>query len=126
MKVINTELSNVKILEPKIFKDTRGSFSETFNLRKFRNSVGFSGDFVQDNQSVSKKGVVRGLHAQTAPNVQAKLVRVIYGRIFDVAVDLRRDSNSFGKWVGCYIDSENNYLRLDFHQLPYCQQWFFI
>ena len=60
---------------------------------------------MQDNQSVSKKGVVRGLHAQTAPNVQAKLVRVIYGRIFDVAVDLRRDSNSFGKWVGCYIDS---------------------
>lgn len=109
LKIINTQLSDVKILKPEIFEDARGNFSETFNLNKFRNAIGFTNTFVQDNQSMSRKGVVRGLHAQKAPNTQAKLVRVVYGRIFDVAVDIRRGSASFGKWAGCILSSENSY-----------------
>lgn len=107
MNVIKTELSGVLIFEPKVFGDDRGFFLESFNQRDFEQSVGHTVNFVQDNHSKSTKGVLRGLHYQLAPFAQGKLVRCVAGEVFDVAVDIRRDSPTFGKWAGVYLSAEN-------------------
>lgn len=105
MELIKTEIEGVYILEPKVFGDNRGYFMETYNENEFK-KLGLNYNFVQDNQSKSKKGVLRGLHFQkTYP--QAKLVRVLEGEVFDVAVDLRKDSPTYGKWVGVILSEEN-------------------
>jgi dTDP-4-dehydrorhamnose 3,5-epimerase len=107
MKVIDTEIPDVKIIEPDIFGDERGFFMETWNQNTFEELVtGKSTQFVQDNHSKSKKGILRGLHYQTE-NTQGKLVRVVSGEVFDVAVDIRKNSPTFGKWVGIYLSAEN-------------------
>ena len=107
MKVIETDIPDVKIIEPAVFGDERGFFMETWNQNKFEELVtGKPTKFVQDNHSKSKKGILRGLHYQTE-NTQGKLVRVVSGEVFDVAVDIRRDSPTFGKWVGVYLSAEN-------------------
>ena len=105
MELIKTEIEGVYILEPKVFGDNRGYFMETYNENEFK-KLGLNYNFVQDNQSKSKRGVLRGLHFQkTYP--QAKLVRVLEGEVFDVAVDLRKDSATYGKWVGVILSEEN-------------------
>jgi dTDP-4-dehydrorhamnose 3,5-epimerase len=107
MKVIDTEIPDVKIIEPTVFGDERGFFMETWQQKKFEELVtGKPTNFVQDNHSKSKKGILRGLHYQTA-NTQGKLVRVVSGEVFDVAVDVRKDSPTFGKWVGVYLSANN-------------------
>ncbi|MCD9544492.1 dTDP-4-dehydrorhamnose 3,5-epimerase [Photobacterium carnosum] len=107
MKVIDTSIPDVKIIEPTIFGDDRGFFMETWNQKKFEDLVtGNPTKFVQDNHSKSKKGILRGLHYQTE-NTQGKLVRVVSGEVFDVAVDIRKDSSTFGQWVGVYLSAEN-------------------
>lgn len=106
MNVIPTELSGVVLLEPRVFEDARGAFFESFNARVFRELTGADDVFVQDNQSRSRKGVLRGLHYQIQ-QAQGKLVRVGAGEIFDVAVDLRRDSPTFGRWAGFILSAEN-------------------
>lgn len=108
MDIINTEISGVKILVPKVFHDKRGFFLESFNSNIFNTLVCNTYSFVQDNHSHSKNNVLRGLHYQTT-NPQAKLVRVLNGEIYDVAVDLRKSSKTFGKWVGKKLSSENNH-----------------
>ena len=104
-KRIDTEIEGVCIIEPTVFGDNRGYFMETYSKPDFE-EIGIKEEFVQDNQSKSKKGVLRGLHFQIE-NTQGKLVRVIKGRVFDVAVDLRRDSSTYGKWVGVELSDEN-------------------
>ncbi|WP_318495624.1 dTDP-4-dehydrorhamnose 3,5-epimerase [Photobacterium leiognathi] len=107
MKIVDTEIPDVKIIEPSVFGDERGFFMETWNQKKFEEEVtGKPTQFVQDNHSKSKKGILRGLHYQTK-NTQGKLVRVVSGEVFDVAVDIRKDSPTFGKWVGVYLSAEN-------------------
>ena len=106
MKVVATDLPDVLILEPKVFGDDRGFFYESYNARVFREKTGLDVDFVQDNHSRSAKNVLRGLHYQVR-QPQGKLVRVIAGEVFDVAVDLRRSSPSFGRWVGFNLSAEN-------------------
>lgn len=107
MKVIETEIPEVKIIEPAVFGDERGFFMETWQQKKFEELVtGKPTQFVQDNHSKSKKGILRGLHYQTE-NTQGKLVRVISGEVFDVAVDIRKDSKTFGQWVGVYLSAKN-------------------
>ncbi|MCD9547789.1 dTDP-4-dehydrorhamnose 3,5-epimerase [Photobacterium carnosum] len=107
MKVIETDILDVKIIELDIFGDERGFFMETWNKNKFEELVtGKPTQFVQDNHSKSKKGILRGLHYQTE-NTQGKLVRVVSGEVFDVAVDIRKNSPTFGKWVGVYLSGEN-------------------
>ncbi|MCD9477024.1 dTDP-4-dehydrorhamnose 3,5-epimerase [Photobacterium phosphoreum] len=107
MKVIETEIPDVKIIEPDVFGDERGFFMETWNQNTFEELVtGKPTQFVQDNHSKSKKGILRGLHYQTE-NTQGKLVRMVSGEVFDVAVDIRKDSPTFGKWVGVYLSAEN-------------------
>jgi len=108
MKVIPTDLPEVLILEPRVFGDERGFFMESYNRRAFNDAVGYDVDFVQDNHSHSARGVLRGLHYQLPPFAQGKLVRVASGRVFDVAVDMRRSSGRFGKWVGVELSSENH------------------
>jgi dTDP-4-dehydrorhamnose 3,5-epimerase len=108
MKVIATDLPEVLILEPRVFGDERGFFMESYNRRAFNDAVGHEVDFVQDNHSRSSKGVLRGLHYQLPPHAQGKLVRVTSGRVFDVAVDVRRSSPGFGKWVGVELSAENH------------------
>jgi dTDP-4-dehydrorhamnose 3,5-epimerase len=105
-KVIPTAIPEVLILEPKVFGDDRGFFFESFNQLDFNLVTGLSVQFVQDNHSKSTKGVLRGLHYQIQ-HPQGKLVRVIQGAVYDVAVDLRRSSSSFGKWVGVELSSDN-------------------
>lgn len=105
MKIVETPLSGVLILEPKRFGDARGWFMETFNANVFRDA-GLPDSFAQDNHSCSTAGVVRGLHYQLH-EPQGKLVRCTRGRIFDVAVDIRRDSRSFGRWTGVELSAEN-------------------
>ncbi|QUM83554.1 dTDP-4-dehydrorhamnose 3,5-epimerase [Moritella sp. 28] len=105
MKIINTKIPDVKIIEPKVFGDERGFFVETWNEERFAEMVA-NRKFVQDNHSKSKKGILRGLHYQTN-NTQGKLVRVVSGAVFDVAVDLRKDSDTFGEWVGEVLSAEN-------------------
>lgn len=106
MNVIETDIQGLKILEPKVFEDNRGSFFESFNSRVFADAIKLNCQFVQDNQSNSKKGVLRGLHYQLK-KPQDKLVRVLKGRIFDVAVDIRKGSATFGKWFGIILSAEN-------------------
>jgi dTDP-4-dehydrorhamnose 3,5-epimerase len=104
--VTPTSIPDVLILEPKVFGDSRGFFFESFNARDFSEIIGQKVDFVQDNHSKSAKGVLRGLHYQIQ-HAQGKLVRVIEGSVFDVAVDIRRSSPTFGKWVGEVLSEEN-------------------
>ena len=106
MQVITTSLAGVLIVEPKVFGDARGFFFESFNMRRFAELTGINAAFVQDNHSRSAKGVLRGLHYQIE-QPQGKLVRVIAGEVFDVAVDLRRSSPTFGKWCGNNLSAEN-------------------
>ncbi|HAS6066699.1 TPA: dTDP-4-dehydrorhamnose 3,5-epimerase [Vibrio vulnificus] len=107
MKVIDTKIPDVKIIEPTVFGDERGFFMETWNQKRFEELVtGKPTQFVQDNHSKSKKGILRGLHYQTE-NTQGKLVRVVSGEVFDVAVDIRKDSPTYGQWVGVYLSSAN-------------------
>lgn len=106
MKVIETKIADVKIIEPKVFGDERGFFMETWNEKVFR-EAGIGTKFVQDNHSRSVKNTLRGLHYQIK-QPQGKLVRVTRGEVFDVAVDLRKDSPTFGEWVGEYLSEENN------------------
>lgn len=106
IKVTPTELPEVLILEPKVFGDERGFFLECYNKRSFREATGLDLQFVQDNHSRSRRGVLRGLHYQIR-QAQGKLVRVVRGRVFDVAVDLRRSSPNFGCWVGIELSGKN-------------------
>lgn len=108
MKIIDTKIPDVKIIEPTVFGDERGFFMETWNKKIFEQLVtGNEINFVQDNHSKSSIGVLRGLHFQYAPYEQAKLVRCIIGEIYDVAVDIRKHSPSFGKWVSVRLSAEN-------------------
>ena len=106
MQAIPTNIPDVVILEPKVFGDERGFFFESFNARAFREVTGVERDFVQDNHSKSARNVLRGLHYQIQ-QPQGKLVRVIQGEVFDVAVDIRRSSLTFGQWVGVHLSAEN-------------------
>lgn len=106
MKLERTSIPEVLVLEPKVFGDARGFFLEPYNRRTFREATGFDVEFVQDNHSRSRRGVLRGLHYQIL-QPQGKLVRVLAGRVFDVAVDLRRGAATFGKWVGMELDAES-------------------
>ncbi|TBV07614.1 dTDP-4-dehydrorhamnose 3,5-epimerase [Phytopseudomonas dryadis] len=106
MQVIETTLADVFILEPKVFGDDRGFFYESFNARAFQEATGLQRDFVQDNHSRSQRGVLRGLHYQVQ-QAQGKLVRVTAGEVYDVAVDLRRRSPTFGQWVGVHLSADN-------------------
>lgn len=107
MNIIKTEIPEVIIFEPKVFGDERGFFLESFNQKIFEEATGLKRDFVQDNHSKSSKGVLRGLHYQLPPMAQGKLVRVVQGEVFDVAVDIRKSSPTFGKWVGVHLSAEN-------------------
>ena len=108
MKVTKTDIEGVLILEPRVFGDERGFFFESFNQTAFSAAVGHDVKFVQDNHSRSAKGVLRGLHFQNAPHAQGKLVRVTQGAVFDVAVDIRPGSTTFGRWVGVELNAENH------------------
>ncbi|APG26642.1 dTDP-4-dehydrorhamnose 3,5-epimerase [Syntrophotalea acetylenivorans] len=107
MKVIPTDIPEILILEPKVFGDERGFFYESFNQRAWEEATGLKRNFVQDNHSRSVKGVLRGLHYQLPPSAQGKLVRCVVGEVFDVAVDVRKSSPTFGKWVGVNLSAEN-------------------
>lgn len=107
MKIIETKIPDVKIIEPKVFGDNRGFFMESYNHKKFIEAVGHDLNFVQDNHSRSQKGVLRGLHYQIK-QPQGKLVRVTSGRVYDIAVDIRKSSSTFGQWVGVELSAENN------------------
>ncbi|MDT0294663.1 dTDP-4-dehydrorhamnose 3,5-epimerase [Mesonia ostreae] len=107
MKILETPLRDCFIVEPSVFKDARGYFLESFNQQKFQEETGLVVNFVQDNQSVSQKGTLRGLHFQTGEAAQAKLVRVILGEIQDVMVDLRPDSETYLQKFSCVLNSEN-------------------
>ncbi len=106
MHIIQTAIPDVLILEPKVFGDERGFFYESFNARAFSEATGLNPNFVQDNHSRSQQGVLRGLHYQVE-QAQGKLVRVTAGEVYDVAVDLRRQSPTFGQWVGAHLSAEN-------------------
>lgn len=106
LTAIPTALPEMLILEPKVFGDERGFFYESFNARDFEAATGLRREFVQDNHSRSAKNVLRGLHYQVE-RPQGKLVRVVAGEVFDVAVDIRRDSPNYGKWVGVHLSAEN-------------------
>ncbi|HHQ4598325.1 MAG: dTDP-4-dehydrorhamnose 3,5-epimerase [Shewanella sp.] len=107
MNVIKTAIPDVLIFEPKVFGDERGFFFESFNHKLFEEAVGYPVNFVQDNHSKSSKGVLRGLHYQLPPHAQGKLVRCVAGEVFDVAVDIRKSSPTFGQWVGVHLSGEN-------------------
>lgn len=107
MKATKTSIPEVLVLEPKVFGDARGFFYESFNQRVFNEATGLDVTFVQDNHSRSARGVLRGMHYQVR-QPQGKLVRVVRGAVFDVAVDLRRSSPTFGKWAGIELTEENN------------------
>ena len=107
MKFTQTPLKDCWILEPKLFQDDRGYFYEKYNEREFEQQTGLSGHFVQDNVSKSSYGVLRGIHLQKGAHAQAKLVSCIEGLVFDIAVDLRPDSPTFGKWYGVELSPEN-------------------
>lgn len=108
MEVIKTEIDGVLILEPRIFGDARGYFFESFNAKEFAEKTGLEVNFVQDNESMSRYGVVRGLHFQKPPYTQSKLVRVVKGRVLDVAVDIRKGSPTYGKYVAVELSAENH------------------
>jgi dTDP-4-dehydrorhamnose 3,5-epimerase len=107
MKVTETSLPGVLLIEPKVFGDARGFFLESWNARAFREATGVDADFVQDNHSRSARGVLRGIHYQLV-RPQGKLVRVVSGEVFDVAVDLRRSSQHFGRWTGVRLDATSH------------------
>jgi dTDP-4-dehydrorhamnose 3,5-epimerase len=107
MNIERLDIDGLMVFEPRVFTDERGSFFESFNEAKFREATGFTGRFVQDNHSISHKGVLRGLHYQMPPHAQGKLVRVIVGAAFDVAVDIREGSATFGKWAGVELSAAN-------------------
>lgn len=107
MKIKETPLKDCFIIEPTVFEDERGYFYEKFNEQKFEELTGLNGHFVQDNISKSSYGVLRGLHLQKGEHAQAKLVSCLEGKVFDVAVDLRKDSPTFGKWFGVELTPEN-------------------
>ena len=107
MNVIETAIPGLLILEPKVFGDARGFFMESYNAKAFQDATGLTPNFVQDNHSRSGKGVLRGLHYQIE-QAQGKLVRVTRGSVFDVAVDLRKSSPTFGQWAGVELSEENN------------------
>lgn len=106
MKIIATTMPDVLIIEPNVFGDERGFFMESYNHKKFIEVIGHDVEFVQDNHSLSSRGVLRGLHYQIK-QAQGKLVRVVCGEVFDVAVDLRKSSETFGQWVGVNLSAEN-------------------
>jgi dTDP-4-dehydrorhamnose 3,5-epimerase len=107
MKITSTRLPEVLLLEPTIYGDDRGFFFESFSQRIFDEAIGYSVHFVQDNHSKSLQGVLRGLHYQLPPHAQGKLVRVVQGEVFDVAVDIRKNSKNFGQWVGMTLSADN-------------------
>ncbi|QXI34966.1 dTDP-4-dehydrorhamnose 3,5-epimerase [Pseudomonas promysalinigenes] len=107
MHATSLAIPEVCLFTPKVFGDERGFFYESYNANVFKEVTGLQPDFVQDNHSKSVKGVLRGLHYQLAPHAQGKLVRVLQGEVFDVAVDIRRSSPTFGKWVGAVLSAEN-------------------
>ena len=107
MKVTETNLKGCFIIEPTVFNDGRGSFFESFNQKVFEEKTGLKVNFVQDNQSISQRGVIRGLHLQKGEFAQAKLTRVVKGRVLDVAVDLRKESKTFGKYFSIELSGEN-------------------
>jgi dTDP-4-dehydrorhamnose 3,5-epimerase len=108
MNVTPATIPEVLILEPKVFGDARGFFFESFNQKDFTQATGLDLQFVQDNHSRSAKGVLRGLHYQLPPHAQGKLVRVVRGAVFDVAVDIRKSSPTFGRWVGVELSEDNH------------------
>ncbi|PYC01085.1 dTDP-4-dehydrorhamnose 3,5-epimerase [Pseudomonas sp. MB-090624] len=108
MKAIPLAIPEVFLFTPTVFGDERGFFYESFNARAFSEITGQQAEFVQDNHSRSSKGVLRGLHYQLPPHAQGKLVRVVQGEVFDVAVDIRRSSPTFGKWVGAVLSAQNH------------------
>jgi dTDP-4-dehydrorhamnose 3,5-epimerase len=107
MKVTALAIPDVLLIEPQVFGDDRGFFFESFNQQAFNQATGLDLQFVQDNHSKSAKNVLRGLHYQLPPKAQGKLVRVVAGEVFDVAVDIRKDSPTFGQWVGRVLSAEN-------------------
>jgi dTDP-4-dehydrorhamnose 3,5-epimerase len=107
MKVTDTQIPEIKIIEPTLFEDDRGFFIESYNQQRFEEAIGYAVNFVQDNHSKSAKGVLRGLHYQLPPKAQGKLVHVIQGEVFDVAVDIRKSSPTFGQWFGLMLTAEN-------------------
>ena len=107
MKVTPLAIPDVLLFEPQLFRDERGLFFESFNADRFETATGLKREFPQDNHSVSRKGVLRGLHYQTPPFEQGKLVRVVRGAVFDVAVDIRPASPTFGRWAGEILSAEN-------------------
>ena len=107
MKATNLSIPDVVLIEPEVYSDERGFFFESFNRRKLEEIIGVSVNFVQDNQSCSTRHVLRGLHYQVPPMSQAKLVRVVSGKVFDVAVDVRRHSPTYRQWVGEILSAEN-------------------
>ncbi|MET6678381.1 dTDP-4-dehydrorhamnose 3,5-epimerase [Citrobacter amalonaticus] len=112
MEIIKTDIPDLLIIKPKVFGDERGYFYESYNQKIFEEAIGRKVDFVQDNHSKSAKGVLRGLHYQLEPYAQGKLVRCVAGEVFDVAVDIRKTSPTFGHWVGINLSAENK-----------CQLW---
>ncbi|MDE6805607.1 MAG: dTDP-4-dehydrorhamnose 3,5-epimerase [Muribaculaceae bacterium] len=108
MQVIKTALEGVLIIEPRMFKDARGYFFESYNKKAFDEAIGRKVDFVQDNESMSSRGVMRGLHFQRPPHAQAKLVRCVRGRVLDVAVDIRKGSPTYGRHVAVELSEENH------------------
>ena len=108
MKIIKTDIPDLLIVEPEVFGDNRGYFFESFSQRKFEEATGVKVDFVQDNESLSAYGVVRGLHFQKPPHEQAKLVRVVRGKVLDVALDLRPDSPTYGRYEAVELSGENH------------------
>ncbi|RDI12714.1 dTDP-4-dehydrorhamnose 3,5-epimerase [Comamonas sp. AG1104] len=109
MKVVPTAIPEIKLFKPTIHRDGRGFFAESFRQDLFNQATGTNYEFIQDNHSRSGKGVLRGLHYQLPPHAQGKLVRVISGAVFDVAVDIRRSSPTFGQWVGAELSAENHH-----------------
>ena len=108
MQAIRQSIPDVVLIEPKVFGDSRGFFYESFNQQAFNEATGTNHSFVQDNHSRSSQGVLRGLHYQLPPRAQGKLVRVVRGAVFDVAVDIRKDSPTFGQWVGALLTEDNH------------------
>lgn len=107
MKVTPLKISDLKLIEPDVFEDERGFFYESFNQQKFNKAIGKDITFVQDNHSKSSKGVLRGLHYQDPPYAQGKLIRIVAGDVFDVAVDIRKGSPTYGQWVGETLSAIN-------------------
>jgi len=109
MELIRTDIPDVVLVKPDVFGDDRGYFFESFHIEKF-SAFGIEGPFVQDNESCSQKGVLRGLHYQLEPFAQGKLIRVIRGAVLDIAVDIRRNSPTFGKWVSMELTGQNKHI----------------